>query len=105
MRPMSWRSWLVRGPRKIDRLKAVGVILALSVAPMLLAGCDPVAGVTLVNKTDKTVLIYFSDASNYRGTAVQPHSTKVTGIAKQVWKDVIVVRNEERELLFRQRIT
>ena len=67
--------------------------------------CDPGAGVTWVNETDTRVAVYLSDEPGGDGSLVEPQSSKTEAVIKAVWHDVIVVRDEQGNLLFRREMT
>jgi hypothetical protein len=68
--------------------------------------CDPGAGVTWVNQTDQTLVIYLSDeVGSGRGNPFPPHSTTKQAVIKHVWKNLVVVRDEQGNVLFRQELT
>lgn len=95
-----WRFWRT-GNLELIRLLVVGTILGTAVV-----ACDPGASVTWVNQTDQTLIMYLSDEPDSdRGNPLPPHSTKVLGVIKAVWKDVVVIRDEQGNVLFRQKLT
>ncbi len=81
------------------------IIVVLTVIAFTTMACDPGAGVTWVNETDQTVLIYLGDEPNGTGTLLEPHSTKTEAVIKAVWEDVVVIRDRRGNILFRQEIT
>ena len=84
--------------------------LVIPVLLLLLAavatGCDPGAGVTWVNQTDQSVVIYLSDeGGSDRGNPLPPHSTITQAVIKHVWRGMVVIRDEQGNVLFRQKLT
>ena len=68
--------------------------------------CDPGPEITWVNQTDETVVVYLRDEFDRDlGTALPPHSTKMEGVIEGVWNDVVVIRDEQGNLLFRQKLS
>ncbi len=81
------------------------VIPALIVVTLAFAGCDPGAGITWVNNTNRTVVVYLDDDFDDTGDQIDPQSSRTLGTIKAVWNDIIVLRNEEGTVLFRQELT
>jgi hypothetical protein len=82
----------------------VGIIAGI-VATAAIA-CDPGAGVTWVNQTDQSVVIYLSDRLDADlGTDLPPRSNKTEAVIKDVWRNLVVVRDEQGNVLFRQTLT
>ena len=76
------------------------LVLATTVA------CDPGAGVSWVNESDETVVVYLRDEFvEELGSTVLPRSTKTEAVIKAVWEDVVVIRDEQGNVLFRQELT
>ena len=95
-----WRFWPADSP------SAVSVIAVCLITAISAIACDPGAGVTWVNETDQTLIVYLSDEPDSdRGDPLPPHSTKVLGVIEVVWKDVVVIRDEQGNVLFRQELT
>ena len=81
------------------------VIPALVVMTLAFAGCDPGAGITWVNETDQTVVVYLDDNFDDTGSQIEPHSSRTLDTIKAVWNDIVVLRDEEGTVLFRQELT
>ena len=86
------------------------VRIAFAICVLLMLGttvaCDPGAGVSWVNETDETVVVYLRDEFVEEfGSTVPPRSTKTEAVIKAVWKDVVVIRDEQGNVLFRQELT
>lgn len=81
------------------------MIPALIVITLAFAGCDPGAGITWVNETDKTVDVYLGEDLDDFDVRLLPRSIKEIATIKAVWEDVVVLRDEEGTLLFRQELT
>jgi hypothetical protein len=75
------------------------LVLATTVA------CDPGADITWVNETDQEVGIYLGDDLHDFDTSVRPRSSKTVGTIEAVWEDVVVIRDKQKRVLFRQEIT
>ena len=80
-----------------------GAACLVFVATVAIA-CDPGAGVTWVNETDQGVVIYLRLDSDL-GTHLPPHSTVTEAVIKHVWKNMVVIRDEQGNLLFRQKLS
>ncbi len=78
---------------------------ALIVVTLAFAGCDPGAGITWVNETDKTVDVYLGEDLDDFDVRLLPRSNMEVGTIKAVWVDFIVLRDEEGTVLFRQELT
>ncbi len=81
------------------------VIPTLIVVTLAFAGCDPGAGITWVNETDQTVDVYLGDDLDDFDGSLPPHSSTEAATIKAVWEDVVVIRDEEGTVLFRQELT
>ena len=82
------------------------VIPALIVVMLTaLTACDPGADITWVNDTNRTVVVYLDDNFDDTGDQIEPHSSRTLGTIKAVWNDIIVLRDEEGTVLFRQELT
>ncbi|MCH7511235.1 MAG: hypothetical protein IIB19_02600 [Chloroflexi bacterium] len=83
----------------------LGVMVALA---GLAVGCDPGAGLTWVNETDQDVFIYLGDDRDLDDFShrLGPRS-RIEGVATiiAVWKDVVVVRDRQGNILLRKEIT
>jgi hypothetical protein len=85
-----------------------GVVIAglLLLFGAVATACDPGPEITWVNQTDETVVVYLRDEFvRDLGTALPPHSTKTEGVIKAVWNDVVVIRDEQGNMLFRRELT
>jgi len=80
---------------------AICVLLILTTA----TGCKHGPGVVWVNETGETALIYLGEQLDDFGAVLPPHSTKTELVTKFVWEDVIVIRDEQGNVLFRQELT
>ena len=85
---------------------AVVIAGLLALFGVMGTACDPGPEITWVNQTDETVVVYLRDEF-FRdlGTALPPHSTKIEGVIEAVWNDVVVIRDEQGNVLFRQKLT
>ncbi len=81
------------------------IIILLVVLPIALTACDPGAGITWISETDRTVVVFLDDEYDDSGVSVQPHSSRTLATIKAVWNDIIVLRDEEGTVLFRQELT
>ncbi len=81
------------------------IILLLIVLPIALTACDPGAGITWINETDRTVVVFLDDEYDDSGVSIQPHSSRTLATIKMVWNDIVVLRDEEGTVLFRQELT
>ena len=82
------------------------VIPALIVVTLAFAGCDHGAGITWVNETDQTVVVYLGEDLDDIDVRLLPRSTNMkVATIKAVWEDVVVLRDEEGTVLFRQELT
>ncbi len=79
------------------------IILLLVVLPIALTACDPGEEITWTNETDRTIAIYYDEV--FSGIELRPHSSKTLVTIKMVWEDIIVLRDEEGTVLFRQELT
>jgi hypothetical protein len=94
-----WRFWRAdRSP--VIWLLAVSIVLASSAT-----GCEYGPDVTWVNQTDHTVLVYSGEQLGDFDTALPPHSSKKLAMADFLWDDVVVLRDEQGNVLFRQELT
>jgi len=85
----------------------IALAICLLVTLAAAVGCDPGFTITYVNETDNRILIYNADdrdLSDYE-TIVQPHSTEPSGTLAIRFKDVVIGRDEEGNLLFRTKIS
>lgn len=84
-------------------LFVLGVMLALA---GLAVGCDPGAGLTWVNETDQDVLIYLGDDLDDLDVRL-PARSRLEDVATiiAVWRDVVVVRDVQGNILLRKEIT
>jgi hypothetical protein len=82
---------------------AICLVLILATA----AGCDPGATITYVNETDKTLVVYTAEdlEPEEYDALLQPHSTVRAGTIKMSFKDVVIVRDQNGNILFREEIT
>ena len=87
------------------RVVVLGVMVALA---SLAVGCDPGAELTWVNETDQDVFIYLGDGRDLDefSHSLGPRS-RIEGVATiiAVWKDVVVVRDRQGNILLRKEIT
>ena len=81
------------------------VIAALIVVTLAFAGCDPGAGITWGNETDQTVVVYSGEDLDDIDVSLPPRSSMVVDTIKAVWEDIVVLRDEEGTVLFRQELT
>jgi hypothetical protein len=70
-------------------------------------GCETGFTITYVNETDKTIAIYYGDDYDFSeyDFIIQPHSTERAGVLTITFKGVVIGRDEEGNLLFRNEIT
>ncbi len=83
-------------------------LAGLVIGFILLTGgfaCDPGATVTWVNESDETVDIFAGDDAEDFVTTLQPHSSTKLGELKSLWEDIVVIRDKEGTVLFRQELT
>jgi hypothetical protein len=95
--------WVVSQPLTLRIAFAICVLLFLATAP----GCDPGATIKYVNETDKTVIVYTADdrdLSDY-DVIVEAYSTVRAGTIITEFKDVVVLRDKDGNLLLRKEIT
>lgn len=85
----------------------IALVICLLVGLGAAVGCDPGFTITYVNQTDKTITIYIADDDDLseHDVILQPHSTVPSGTLTITFKDVIIGRDEEGNLLFRNEIT
>jgi hypothetical protein len=70
------------------------------------AACEYGPDITWVNQTDKSIVIYLSDElSDDLGTHLPPQSTKTEFLGDDLWKGMVVIRDEQGNVLFRQKLT
>jgi len=81
------------------------IAFALILASIALTACDPGAGITWVNETDVQLQIYLGDDLDDFDLSLAPHSSKEGATIEAVWEDVVVVRDQQSNILFRQEIT
>ncbi len=96
-----WKSWHV--PDSLSLLCILAVWIAI-------VGCTPACeygpDVTWVNQTDEAIVIYLSDeVASDLGTHLPPQSSKTEFLENGLWKDMVVVRDEQGNVLFRQKLT
>ncbi len=83
-------------------------LAGLVIGFILLTGgfaCEPGATVTWVNESDETVDIIAGDDAEDFVTTVQPHSSAKLGELKHLWEDIVVIRDVQGTVLFRQELT
>jgi hypothetical protein len=99
---MSWQA------RRIGALGKAGVVaICLLLLLATTVACDPGATIKYVNETDKTVIVYTADdrdLSDY-DVIVDPHSTVRAGTIIMEFKDVVILRDKDGNLLMRKEIT
>ena len=59
----------------------------------------------MVNQTDRTVFVYSGDQLDDRETTLPPHSSKEVAFADFLWQDLVVLRDEQGNVSFRQKLT
>ena len=79
--------------------------LLLIVVPILALACDPTEPIVWVNETDVGIRIYLGDGLDDFSLALSPHSSQTAGTLESFWEDVIVIRDAQDRVLFRQEIT
>jgi hypothetical protein len=94
-----WKFW------RTDRSTAIWILAGCTILSVAAIACDPVAGATWVNQTDHTVLVYSGDQLDDFDTTLPPHSSKKLAMADFLWDDVVVLRDEQGNVLFRQELT
>ncbi len=68
--------------------------------------CEYGPDLTWVNQTDENIVIYLSDeVSSDLGTHLPPQSTKTEFLGDDLWKGMVVIRDERGNVLFRQELT
>jgi hypothetical protein len=69
--------------------------------------CDPGATITYVNETGRTVLVYTAEdlEPNEYDALLGPHSTVQATTLEMHFKDVVILRDKDGNLLFRKEIT
>jgi hypothetical protein len=85
----------------------IGVAVCVLLIATTAVGCDPGATIKYVNETDKTVIVYTADhrdLSDY-DVMVEPHSTVRAGTIITEFKDVVILRDKDGNLLLRKEIT
>jgi hypothetical protein len=85
----------------------IALAICLFVGLTAAVGCETGFTITYVNETGKTITIYISDDDELseHDVILQPHSTVPSGTLTITFKDVIIGRDEEGNLLFRNEIT
>jgi hypothetical protein len=69
-------------------------------------GClDQGHQITYVNETDRTIVGYLGDGLDDRDWVLGPGETVKLGTLKSVWDDVIVFRDEQKNVLGRLELT
>jgi len=58
-----------------------------------------------VNQTDRTIFVYSGDQLADRETTLRPHSSKEVAFADFLWQDLVVLRDDQGNVLFRQELT
>ncbi len=81
------------------------IILLLVFLPIALTACDPAAGITWVNETGQTVDVYLGEDLDDFDGSLPPHSSTEADTIKAVWEDIVVLRDKEGTVLFRQELT
>jgi len=67
--------------------------------------CEYGPDITWVNQTDESIVIYLSDElSDDLGTHLPPQSTKTEFLGDDLWKGMVVIRDEQGNVLFHQRL-
>lgn len=69
------------------------------------AACDTEEELTWINETDLELGIFFGDSIDNRDLIIGPNSTEIRGAISDLWEDVVVVRDEDGNVLFREEIT
>lgn len=78
---------------------------AVSMGLLFAAGCDPGATITYVNETDQRVSIYLGDSIDRFDVSIAPHSKAEVGTIATEWRDVVVVRDGQENVILRKEIT
>ncbi len=89
-------------------MSVIGRVILLAAVIMglvLAAGCDPGATVTYVNETDQRVSIYLGDNIDRFDVSIAPHSKAEVGTIATEWRDVVVVRDDQENVILRKEIT
>jgi hypothetical protein len=94
----------VTHPVLICPARVLGVAAAFATAITLMA-CDPGAMVTYVNATDRRVIVYLGDDLDDRDAELAPYETVEGAMIEAVWEDVVVIRDPEGNVLFREPLT
>jgi hypothetical protein len=93
---------------KLSWIESLGRALVVAFGLLMLAGltaCDPGADTTWANETDQEIGIYLGDSVSDFDQKLPPHSTRTVGTLEAAWKDVVVVRDKQGNVLLRQEIT
>lgn len=85
-------------------LKAFGIPLTTLLAVTLMA-CDPGATITYVNETNQPVDIYLGHSMKAFDSTIPAHSETKVGTIRQVWRDIVVVRDQQGTVLSEQEMT
>ena len=86
----------------------LGVVFAglLLLFGAVATACEYGPDLTWVNQTDENIVIYLSDElSSDLGTHLPPQSTKTEFLGDDLWKGSVVIRDEQGNVLFRQKLT
>ena len=85
----------------------LGVVFAslLLLFGAVATACDPAEGIMWVNQTGRTIFVYVGDQLDDSETTLPPHSSKEVAIADFLWQDLVVLRDEQGNVLFRQKLT
>src|SRR6266545_2873657 len=87
-------------------MKKALVTAGLALLLLGLGACDPGAGITWVNQSDQPVNVYLGDRLDDFSVSVAPNSSKEdVATIKHVWKDVVVLRDDQGNVLTRQQLT
>ena len=91
---------------RADGLSAVCILVISIIVSGSAIGCEYGPDVTWVNQTDENIVIYLSDElSSDLGTHLPPQSTKTEFLGDDLWKGLVVVRDEQGNVLYRQELT
>ena len=87
--------------------KRAVIVVALAATVWAAVACDPGATVTYVNETERRISVYLGEGTGPDDfeVAIEPLSMVEVGTIATEWRDVVVIRDEDGNVILRREIT